>query len=451
MTSITIVFAIYIAILILIGWFASRGESEEGFMLAERKVEGFQVAATMSAGFFDGAVLAIYIAYVYQYGLSAVWFFVGIALGFLVLKKYAGRIKRLGDQLGVYSMPEYFFRILGKRNGLVFSTALIIQFFILLAVNLIVSGKVLSIIFPISYPLAVAVGGFIILTYLLLAGFKAVIKTDYFQLIIMFLMSTLAAVAFLRQTSIPAEALNLGAAGGVNILSFLILGVVAIMVAPDLWQRIFATKDEENMRRGLNYGAIILPLLGTVICAVGIATKQFFPAIAPEDALITGFSHLLPALLYPFGMVLLYAVTLSSADTMTFVISSIITRDLKNYTKKWGERSMRTLTRFFMVAFVLLAIILGILNQNVLALGLSTGSLYLLLFPVVFGSLYWRLNESAVFWSLVISIASALVLLVLGLMDLQMAIVPLPIALVSLILLQVFFNWRAHDRILERI
>src|SRR3989338_9230659 len=109
-------FLVYIAILVIIGVAASKNGTEDDFMIAERKVEGAQVAATMSAAFFDGAFLAIYLAYVYQYGFSAIWLFIGLALGLLLLKKYAGKIKQKADELKVYSMPEYFFRILGKKN-----------------------------------------------------------------------------------------------------------------------------------------------------------------------------------------------------------------------------------------------------------------------------------------------------------------------------------------------
>ncbi|OHA57509.1 MAG: hypothetical protein A2114_00075, partial [Candidatus Vogelbacteria bacterium GWA1_51_14] len=387
MTLSIIFFLIYIAIVVFIGLVSSRKESEDDFMIAERKVQGVQVAATISAGFFDGSVLAIYLAYIYQYGFSAIWLFVGLALGFLLLKKYAGRIKQKADELKVYSMPEYFFRILGKKNGLMFSFFLVLQFFLLLIVNLIISGKVLAAIFPIPYFLAVVIGGLIVLTYLLLAGFKAVIRTDFFQLIIMFIMTLTVGIFLLGKTHIPISEFNLGTLGAGNIIGFLILAGFGIMVAPDLWQRIFATKDEKNLKRGLNYSVIILLVLGVVISVVGLATKQFFPNIVPEDALVTGFSHLLPFGLKELGMVLLYAVALSSSDTVTFVVSSIFTRDLKNYSAKYSDESMKKLTRFFMVVFILFGALVAIFYQNILALGFSLASLNLALFPVVFGSL----------------------------------------------------------------
>ncbi len=440
MTLTIIFFLIYVAIVVTIGIISARKETEDGFMIAERKIEGVQVAATMSAGFFDGATLSIYVAFLYLYGFSAIWLFVGIALGFLFVRKYAHKIKQKANELKVYTMPEYFFKILGKKNGLMFSFFLVLQFFLLLIVNLVISGKVLSAIFPIPYFVAVIIGGVVVLTYLLLAGFKAVVRTDFFQMIIMFVMSLSVGIFLFGKTNIPVSEFNLGTMGLGNIIGFLVLAGFGIMVAPDLWQRIFATKDERNLKRGLSYSAVILLVLGIVISVVGLATKQLFPNIVPEDALVTGFSHLLPFGLKEFGMVLLYAVALSSSDTVTFVVSSIFTRDLKNYSKKYSEESMKKLTRFFMVFFITIAVIIGIFYQNILALGFSLASLNLALFPIVFGSLYWKLKEKAVFWSLILGFISIAVLFVANQLNPQNAVISLPVVLFSLLIFQKLFK-----------
>ena len=437
--SITFFFC-FIAIVVLIGIVSSRKETEDDFMIAERNVEGAQVAATMSAAFFDGAFLAIYIAYVYQYGFSAIWLFVGLAMGLLLLKKYAVKIKQKADELKVYSMPEYFFRILGKKNGLMFSFFLVLQFFLLLIVNLVISGKVLSAIFPIPYFLSVVIGGMIILTYLLLAGFKAVVRTDFFQVIIALIMVLSVGIFLFGKTHIPTSEFNLGTLGLGNIIGFLILAGFGIMVAPDLWQRVFATKDERNLRRGLNYSVFIILLFAVVVSVVGLATKQFFPNILPEDALVTGFSNLLPFGLKEFGMVLLYAVALSSSDTVTFVVSSIFTRDIKNYSQKHSEESMKKLTRFFIILFIALAILVGIFYQNILTLGFSLASLNLALFPIVFGSLYWKLKQQAVFWSLILGFLSIVVLFFANQLNPQNAVISLPVVLFSLLIFQKLFK-----------
>src|SRR3989338_1784428 len=165
MTLSILLFLSYLAAVISIGWIASLRESEEDFMIAERKVAGLPLAATMTAGFFDGATLSIYLAYIYQFGLSAIWLFIGLALGFVALRQFATRIKKKADALRVYTMPEYFFHTIGHRSGLMYSIVLIVAFFCFLVVNLIVSGQVLSAIFLLPYALSVAIGGGIILIY----------------------------------------------------------------------------------------------------------------------------------------------------------------------------------------------------------------------------------------------------------------------------------------------
>ncbi len=101
---------------------------------------------------------------------------------------------------------------------------------------------------------------------------------------------------------------------------------------------------------------------------------------------------------------------------------------------------MKKLTRFFMILFVLAAALIGIFYQNILALGFSLGSLYLALFPVVFGSLYWRLKEKAVFWSLVLALVSVVVLFFGNYLNPQTAIISLPVALISLVIFQKIFR-----------
>lgn len=440
MTLSVLFFVVYICVVIVIGLFTSRQQTEDGFMIAERKVKGIQLAATFSATFFDGFVLSIYMAYVYQYGISALSGFIGFALGFLLLRKYAPRIKEKADELNAYSMPEYFFRILGKRNGLMFTFLILVMLLALLIVNLIISGKILSSIFQIPYWASVIVGGLIILSYLVLAGFKAVVKTDFFQLMIMLVMSLGVAVFLFGKTTFSPLDFDFSSASIGNSIGFLVLAGLGILVTPDTWQRVFASNDKQSLQRGLGYAGIILLLLGVCITVLGLATRHAFPGILPEDALVKGFSELLPFGLKELGIVLLYAVALSSSDTEIFVISSIITRDLKNYTRKYSEESMRKLTRLFMIGLVVLVSLIAIFYQNILSLGFSLASLNLALFPAVFGSLYWKLKEPAVFWSLMLAFLSVVVLFVTNQLNPQTAVIPFPIALIALLIFSKIFK-----------
>jgi len=436
-------FLLYIAVSILIGVVASRRETEEDFMIAGRRVHGIVLLATMAAGWFDGVTLSIYLAYIYQFGLPALSLFIGISFGFLLFRRFAPRIKRLADKQKAYTMPEYFYHVLGKRNGIMFSIFLIVQFFGYLTINFILSGKVLSQLFPfLQHGYAVMVGGAIILSYLLLAGFKAVVRTDFYQLLIMILMTLMVAGFLAGSAEVGAADIDVGKMGAGNIIGFLVIAGFGVMVAPDIWQRLFAARDEATLKTGFGYTAIVLPVLALVITVAGLATKRQIPGIPAEDALVQAFSRLLPFGAREFGMVLLYAVSLSSSDTVTFVVSSILTRDLKNYSARFSEESMTRLTRIFMVVFVCLAAVLAIFFQRIVHIALSLGSLNLALFPVVFASIFWGLNKSAVFWSLVVVLLSVAGLSLSGSLDPETAALSLPIGFIALVGFHLVFRLR---------
>jgi len=429
---------IYVAVAWGIGIVSARRESEEDFMIANRDVHGIQTMATMAAGWFDGVTLSVYLGYLYLYGVSALSLFIGISFGFLLFRCFASRIKKNADKWKAYSMPEYFLHVLGKRNAILFSLFLIVQFFGYLVINFILSGKVLSQLLPfLPYPFAVVIGAAIILIYLLLAGFKAVVKTDFFQLLIMITMVLVAAIFFASKVRVTQGDLDVTRMGIGNIVGFFVLAGFGVMVAPDIWQRVFATRDDQTLKRGLVYTAIILPVLAVVIGVVGLATKQNLADIEPEDALIAAFRSFLPLVVKEFALALLYAVSLSSSDTVTFVVASIITRDLKNYTTRFTDESMSKMTRVTMVAFVAVAALLAISFQQITHIALSLGSLNLALFPVVISSIYFSLHRGAVFWSLIVVILSVLGLSLGGSLSPETAALSLPVAAVSLFLFEV--------------
>jgi SSS family solute:Na+ symporter len=435
-------FSLYVGISVLIGYLSSRHETEEGFMIADRQVHGVQLMATMSAGYFDGVTLSIYIAYVYQFGFAALALFVGLSGGFLVFRLFAPRIKQMADDVQAYSMPEFFLHVLGTKNALMISLILLSQYFAYLLVNFILAGKVLSTLFPtVPYPIAVAVGGAIILTYLLMAGFKAVVRTDFFQFAVMICMVLSAAVFFGPRVTINADDLSLARIGAGNIVGFLIIASFTVMVGPDIWQRAFASKDVASLKRGLTYSAMALPTMAIIITVVGLATKQQVPGIPPDNALITAFSRLLPFGFMEFMLVLLYAVSLSSSDTATFVLSSIITRDLKNYTNRFSDESMRKMTRYIIIAAVVVTAGIAMRYQQIVQIAFSMASLNLGLVPVVFASFFFKLNRTAVFITLILVCLSVIALASTLTLNPENSIITLPTAFVALPVFELVARW----------
>jgi Na+/proline symporter len=250
-------------------------------------------------------------------------------------------------------------------------------------------------------------------------------------------------VAFVwNKFTFSAGDLSLFNMSSADTVAFVLLGGLIVLPDPGLWQRVIAGKDTPSVRKGLAWGALPLCVLGAVISVMGLACRQRFPGIQPQEALVLGFSSLLPWGVKEFGMVMLYAVALSSTDTLTFVISSQFTRDLQNYCPRFGGESMRRLTRVFMVLCLAFAAGVAILNQNIIAIGLTYAGVLVALVPVIIGSTYWRLNPDAAFWSLTLGLATVFILLMLDAVTPQNITLCLPVALVALIVLQLVLRQR---------
>jgi hypothetical protein len=81
----------------------------------------------------------------------------------------------------------------------------------------------------------------------------------------------------------------------------------------------------------------------------------------------------------------------------------------------------------------------SIFYQNIIALGLSMGSLFFALLPVIIGVFYWKLNEKAVFWSLALAVLSVVALFVSNMLTPENTTIVLPVALISLFIMQKVF------------
>jgi len=70
---------IYAAICVFLGWRSGRGEKDDEYMIAGRSLNTFSFVATVVASYIGGGAIVAYIAYVYQFGVSAVAVYLGAA------------------------------------------------------------------------------------------------------------------------------------------------------------------------------------------------------------------------------------------------------------------------------------------------------------------------------------------------------------------------------------
>jgi Na+/proline symporter len=314
------------------------------------------------------------------------------------------------------------------------------MFAALLLIQFIAGGKLFAAISGWSYPAAVLTIGIIILLYLIAGGFSSVVKTDAFQFLVMLTLVFVLLMSMNKGIGFEPQQYNLFNVGIGQIIGFTIMGFFVILISADVWQRAYASQSQKTLRRGFTIAGLLLLAFGLAITPIGIVAKEQFPKIVPEDALYHGLTYLFPQGLLGIALIFIFASIMSSADTCAFISSMNISRDIISRYRRLTKRKLVIYTRSALLVLIIIAIAMAVFIQDIINVIFSVVALGLSLGPALFGSLFWKLKERAVFYSIIIGMAAAGMMICLGTVGPEASIISFPIALITLIVGQVCFR-----------
>lgn len=313
------------------------------------------------------------------------------------------------------------------------------MFFSLILVQFIAGGKILSSIMNIPYSLAVLITGIVVMIYLLLGGFKAVIKTDFFQYILMLILGFLLLIT-LKNLDFSSTQFNLFAIGIGQIIGFTLLGAFVIFVQADVWQRAYASYSIKTMKKSFIIAGTLLLILGLSIGMIGINAKNVNPSISPDDALISGFGNLLPSGFLGLALILLFASIMSTLDSAVFVTAMNVSNDILLKFKKITKENLQRITRLSIFGITIMGLLSALFIKNIIDVVFALLSLGLCLAPAIIGSFYMNLKKKAVFLSILMGFVSVLLLVVIQIISEETAVISLPISFIFLIIGQYIFK-----------
>lgn len=426
--------AAYVVIVLAIGFWASLRESKEGFLLADRKLNTWQFLGTVVATYVGGGALVGMTAYVYDFGISAAWLFIGAALSYLIFIPYAKRLRKLAKEKRFYTLTEYFTHHYGKGVGKIVALVILASYFLVLAAQFVAGAIVLSAISGWSYTTALLICGSVVFVYTFAGGFWSVVKTDIFQYLIMvIIMFSLGVVAFANTNFLP-EQFNIMSLGIATVFAFFLYGLATVFISADLWQRIYAAREDRVVINGLKLSALFIALFGTVIALMGLYAKAQFPEVGAGAAAATVFTSLLPGNFIGLGLVVLFAAIMSSADTAIFVVATNISRDFFGLSSKNDGFGLVRGTRWAMLMAALASILLAYFARNLVDVLVAWASLLFSIAPSSFISFHWKIYRSAAGLSIVAGALTMLVLQVAGLLSPAAALLVLVASITGLLL-----------------
>lgn len=431
---------IYFGILGIVGFILRKHSSGDDFLLSKRDRNWVFIGASLFT-LIGGGELATLSTLSYFYGNSGIYLFVGFSLGFLALIYFVPRIRSNSESNLFHSLPDYFYEKYGQSSGLISTVLSFIAFFALLIIQFSAGAQIVSALSGWEYLSSVLIIGGVIIIYLLFGGFKSVLATDIIQGIAMLILLPLILWAISNTKEYNLDEITFEGIDGFSIISFVFTGLFVVLASSDIWQRIYAAKDNSNANKGLVLASVLFILFGLGLCGLGIFAKAGLPAIDPNNAFVDSVTTLLPVWASTLVVLLVFSSIMSTADTEIFLLSSILSRELIRWkggyknNKLTSEQTTTSHARIAIIIVTVLSISTSIFFDDLVDIYVFLLSVILVISPPLIVGFFTTLNNKTVTVSILVSLVVFFSLIVTKQLNADnLVIIVIPSFLVTLLM-----------------
>ncbi|MDO1510895.1 MULTISPECIES: cation acetate symporter [unclassified Neisseria] len=430
--SAIVMFLIFVgATLFITKWAAKQNKSTKDFYTAGGGISGFQNGLAIAGDFMSAASFLGISAMVYTTGYDGLIYSTGFLVGWpIVLFLVAERLRNLGkftfSDVVAYRLKQKPVRVFAASGSLL----VVILYLIAQVVG---AGKLIQLLFGMSYTSAVVIVGVLMVAYVLFGGMLATTWVQIIKAIMLLSGATFMAFMILKTSGFSLESMFLKATeihekgtaimvpGGLvsNPIDALSLGLALMFGTaglPHILMRFFTVPDAKEARKSvfvatgfIGYFYLLTFVIG--FGAIIFVTKdnpQFFTTMVNEGKtvveMIGGTNmaavHLSGALggnlFLGFISAVAFATILAVVAGLTLSGASAVSHDLYSSVIREGkatqEEEMRV-SRLATLGLGVLAIVLGIAfeNQNVaFMVGLAFALAASANFPILALSMFWK-------------------------------------------------------------
>jgi len=402
----SIVIIIYIFILLIIGFISGKKTKDASdFYLGGRNIGPWVTALSYVAAYFSSVVIIGGGGFGWLYGMSTLWIgsinvFLGTTICWIVL---GPRMRRMTHKLNSMTIPDFLKKRYDSDFVLIFSSIVIAIFLIVYNVSMLKGmGHIFEILIGIPYIYGLLISSLIILFYVSIGGYIAVVWTSFIQAWIMGLglilltIFTLKNVGGISNAAIELANINKGFVetpgvwGWQGLITYALIVSFGVWGMPQMLVRFYSIKKMSFFKIGTPIATIgtclaLLPYLN------GALSRILFPSLKNPDLAIP---LLVKNVLNPFGSsVFLAAVLAAGMSTFSSVLIIITGSVVKDFLKdglkiKYDEKRLVFLSKITTLIVGLISIILAI-KPPALILTLTAFSWAIIssttLWPVFFG------------------------------------------------------------------
>ncbi|UCG30343.1 MAG: sodium/proline symporter [candidate division WOR-3 bacterium] len=406
----SLVLLAYLGALVLVGFITGRRtKSVEDFYIGGRQIGPWVTALSFVAAYFSSVVIIGGGGFGYMFGMSTLWIgAINVLLGCTVAWIVLGpRIRTFTQRLKTMTVPGFIGERFQSDFACIFSALIIVLFMIIYNVSILKGmGHIFEVLMNIPYVYGVLISCIIILFYVSIGGYLAVVWTSFIQAwvmgigLIVLTVFTLHRVGGITAANSALASIDPGLLhtpgvwGWPGLLSFALIVSFGVWGMPQLVVRFYSIKNLSVLKIGT-----VVATVGTCMALLpyfnGAIARTLFPSLASPDLAIP---TLVKTILSPFGAAIVLAgvvaAGMSTFSSVLIILSSSMVQDLikkgikrdivKEKSLFWGKIGS------IVIGFISLVIALRppalVLTLTAFAWAVIASTT---LWPILFG-IYWK-------------------------------------------------------------
>jgi Na+/proline symporter len=339
----------YILVLVGITVVSSRRETDTEYINSAKNLSAAESTWTTFASLLTGYNFVIGVTFAYLYGFWYLMAFVGAGLAFVVFYYiYKNKLSALQKEHDLLSIGDYFGIEYGALSRFFVNIILLCGLLLFLILQLFVNTGLFASLLNIEKIPALLITVGAVCAYLWFGGFKASIKTDIFQGILM-LPIILAIFVFPVHFSADKIASAFDPSQFWFAIGLALLQFFSLLGQAESFQRVFAVRDAKALKKGLMWAFGLLVLVAGSIAYLGINFKFAGIVTDPSNLFTEGVLGALPVWLRSLLTISLIAAFMGTIDSSAFAFG-VLASCMKSI-----KHSSINLTRVFMLLGIIVS------------------------------------------------------------------------------------------------
>ena len=388
---ITLIIIIYGTILLAIGIYSSlRIKTPDDYYVAGKKNGVLQISGSLAATILGGSAILGSVNLAMEEGWAATWYLLSASIGLWILLPMVKKVNHLGQ----YTLTDMIGHFYGNTARKTASVIIPIAWTGIVSAQVIAASKILFSIFSLPYEYGVLISGTVFILYTLIGGQISILKTDFFQSIVIIFGITICAIFLTGNSEITVPQIFETFPFNTHF-SFLDLIILLLtfsstfVVGPDIYSRLFCAKNAKTARHSIIIVAALLIPFAFILTYLGIIAADNLPTetIKNSVALVELMKHYLSGWMVGLIAAALLSAVLSSADitllTASIILSEFRTNDIDN--KKSLKRTKIMIVIIGVISMLISLKISSIIGILLLALAFYSGAFIIPLIAALTG------------------------------------------------------------------